>query len=126
MPIKKTVTPAEYEECKAFWEYAQYKPLMRDYLIKLTNEGKRSAFYGKSLLNIGMRPGIPDYFYPLPNVRWHGLWIEMKRRDGSKTKKNPKQDEWIAKLIAVGQYACYAYGAEDAISIWNKYVTNQL
>ncbi len=128
MPVNKEgkLIPTEYQECKTFWDYALYHPLMRDYLIKLTNEGKREAWYGRSLLNIGMRPGIPDYFYPLPNGRWGGLWLEMKRSDGQKARKNLQQEQWIEKLLAIKHYACYAYGAEHAMEIWKQYVNNEI
>lgn len=118
--------PTEYQECKAFWEYASYTPEVGKYLIKLTNEGKREAWYGRSLLNIGMRPGIPDYFYAMPNEKYHGLWLEMKKSDGANKRKDPKQDQWIESLNANKYFACYAYGSRHAIQIMVAYTSNKL
>jgi hypothetical protein len=118
--------PTEYQECKAFWEYAQLIPMLREYLIKHVNEGKRSAIGGKLLKGIGMRPGLPDYQYPVANEKFTNLWLEMKRIDGREKPKDPRQDEWIDKLNKIGHYASYAYGASDAISIYERYVKNLL
>lgn len=73
-----------------------------------------------------MRPGIPDYFYPVPNDQWRGLWLEMKRSDGLKARKNLLQEQWIDKLLAIKYYACYAYGAEDAMRICKAYMNNEI
>lgn len=119
---------SEHQECKAFWQYAQNIPMLREYLIKIPNEGKRESWYGRSLKNIGLRPGLPDYYYPVHNDTWHGLWLEMKRKDVKKSalKQNHLQNEWIEKLIKIGHYACYVYGWEDAVNVYNDYIGNRI
>ena len=116
-------TSTEYQECKAFWEYAQLVPNLRNYLIKIANERTDEVWYIKSLLRIGLRSGLPDYYYPLPNKKYFGLWIEMKRANG-KTTNN--QEEWIDKLNKIGHYACIAHGAMEAIDIFNNYINDRL
>ncbi len=118
--------PTEYEECKTFYKWASLHPICKDYLIHHVNEGKRSMIAGVRLKAIGMRAGVPDYQLPVANKQWHGLWIEMKLIDGQKKTKRESQDNWIAKLLNVGQYATYAYGAEDAISIVTDYLNNRI
>lgn len=125
LTVKKTY-PTEYQECKAFWQFSQSIPMLREYLIKIVNEGAREAWYGRSLINIGLRPGLPDYFYPIPNSLWRGLWIEMKRKNGLNRKKTYNQENWIEKLMKVGYYATYAFGAEDAIDIYKKYTKDEI
>lgn len=108
------------------WEYAQYHPMLKEFLIKNVNEGKRSKITGYRLKLIGMRAGLPDYHYPVPNKKYHGLWLEIKRKNQKNSKKNKLQEAWIAKLLKIGHYATYAYGCDDAIKIYTDYVNNKL
>lgn len=118
--------PRESEECRAFWQWAQYFPEIREYLIKIVNEGERSVITGKNLKDIGMRPGIPDYFFCFPNSKWHGLWIEMKRKGDEARPANKLQLEWISKLRRVGYYATFCYGLEHAQTIIMDYFNNRI
>jgi hypothetical protein len=122
----KTLIATEYEECQAFWLWSMTQPVVRDYLIKNTNEGKRSARYGHGLKMIGMRPGLPDYHLPLSNNNYHGLWIEMKRMGSNNRKKDSDQLTWINRLNMAGHYASYAYGWENAKQIVSDYLANKL
>ena len=118
--------PSEYQECKAFWGYAQRVPLLKKYLIKHANERIGHSWFTKALIAIGMRPGLTDYQWPLRNNKYVGLWLEMKRIDQRDEPKKPEQDEWIANLLEIGHYATYAYGCEHAIKIYTDYVNNRL
>jgi hypothetical protein len=125
--LTEKIVPNEYKECKWFYEWAcAYNPLLREYLIKNVNEGQRSSMMGKLLKLIGMRPGIPDYQLPLPNANWRGLWIEMKKTDQERRKKDDKQNEWIYKLKKIRQYATYAYGWEHASKIVVDYLNDRI
>ena len=118
--------PSEYQECKAFWQYAVAKGFS-DYLVKHCNERKENdPWFVKSLLAIGLAKGLPDYQYIIPNAKYHSLWLEMKRKDQRNEKKRPEQDTWIARLKKVGHYSTYAYGCDDAIKIYTDYVNNRL
>ncbi len=123
---KKIYTTDEYYECEMYFEWAQKMPILRDYLIKIVNEGKRSGREGNRLKEIGMRPGIPDYFLPFANQKYYGLWIEMKTLDEKEREKNKNQDMWIKKLLQINHYATYAYGCHDAIKITLDYMENNL
>lgn len=118
--------PTEYDECRTYFEWAQLQPMVRDYLIKNVNEGKRSFYSGKRLKAIGLRRGLPDYHLPISNANWHGLWLEMKRIDGKTKTKDYDQVLWIKRLIAAKQYATFCYGAEEAIRITNDYLNNKI
>jgi hypothetical protein len=120
------VVPNEYQECNAFFRWSQTQPIVKDCLIKICNEGVRTPRQAYQLRAIGLRPGVPDYLLPIANAQYHSLWIEMKRRDKRRTKKEPRQDAWLAKLRALGHYSTYAYGCEDAIHIVEQYLNNQL
>jgi hypothetical protein len=120
------IIPNEYQECIAFYQWCQTKPVVQDLIIKICNEGIRTPKQAMGLRAIGMRPGIPDYLLPLANGTYHSLWIEMKRRDKVKTKKEPRQEYWLAKLHMLGHYSTYAYGWEDAARIVEQYISNTL
>lgn len=124
---KETMGLTEQKHCELFYAWAEHNPNLGEYLIKNVNEGKRSWFTARLLKLIGFRAGIPDYQYPVPNERYIGLWIEMKRTE-LKGKKNSNnfQELWLEKLKKVGHYATYAYGYADAIAITKAYLENRL
>lgn len=122
----QNIIPSEHEECVIFYQWAQLNPLLKEFLIKNCNEGKRTYFTGKRLKAIGMRKGLPDYFLPLPNATKKGLWIEMKRVDGRNKTKDFDQLLWIKKLLSIGHHATFCYGADDAIQITKDYLANKI
>lgn len=122
----QTLIPSEYQECKAFWQYA-VAMRFNDDLVKNANERKdNDPWFIKALFAIGFRKGLLDYHYIVPNGKYHGLWIEMKRKDELGKKTKPEQDEWIERLQKRGHYASYAYGCDHAIKIYTDYVNNRL
>jgi hypothetical protein len=116
----------EYMECVAYWKWSQTNPVLRKYLIKHVNEGKRTKLTGHYLNRIGMRKGLPDYQLPLGNGNWIGFWLEMKPRNQKNFKKKPEQVEWIEKLRLVGHYANFSYGWEDAMHQTLDYINNKI
>lgn len=111
----------EFQECKAFFQWALLNPLIRDILIHIPNEGKRSLSTGSHYKLIGLRSGVSDYYLPLPSRKGHhGLWIELKRVSGSKT--TDSQLKWIDKMRNLGYAAEIAYGAKQAIDIVIEYL----
>ena len=119
----KKVT-SEYAECVAFYRWAQANPVVSDYLIKIPNEGRRNPFSGYCLKLIGLRAGVPDYFLPLANAKYHGLWIEMKACKQSSI--TTMQKDWIAKLNKIDHHAVIAYGSVDAIRIVTEYLADSV
>lgn len=126
VPEVYSLHASEYQECKTYWQWAQYQPQLSEYLIKICNENQNKPWFTKALIAIGMRPGLPDYHYPIPNDNWAGLWIEMKTKKTKKHIKRANQDLWIEKLKRVNHYATYAYGSDDAISITKEYIENRI
>lgn len=116
----------EYHDCRRFYEWACWQPMLKEYLIKHVNEGKRSVVMGRLLKLIGMRTGLLDYQLLLPNKNWNGLWLEMKTTDERGKKKRDSQDEWIARLLKIKHYATYAYGSDEAIQIVKDYLTDKI
>ena len=69
----------------------------------------------------GVRAGVPDLFLPAPAGEWHGLFIEMKKKD-RKNKPTKEQKMWIDALQEQGYRAEVAYGADAAIKILKDYL----
>lgn len=122
----QTLVLTEYQECKAFWQYACLMGFNDD-LIKNANErlGDTNWFI-RALYAIGFRKGLLDYQYIVSNDKYHSLWIEFKRRDHTEKKNKREQDEWIERLLKRGHYAAYAHGCDEAIKIYTDYVNNRL
>lgn len=57
---------------------------------------------------------------PCPNREYHGLFIELKRRDGGKV--SMQQKYYIARLNDNGYLAVVCYGAKEAIKIIEEYL----
>src|SRR5271154_5778443 len=108
--MKYALVPSELQECKAYWQWSMTIPLLRDYLYKITNEGKRTLSYGRNLKDSGLRAGLPDYHYPVANNGYHGFWLEMKKRNMTCKNVPDHQLVWIEKLLAIGHHATIGYG----------------
>lgn len=118
------VVASEYQECRAFWQMAQYHPILKSYLIHIPNQGQRSIAYYNALKSIGFRSGAPDYILPYPIGGHSSLWLEMKKK-GVK-RHSVLQDDWLAKLNAIGNLALYAYGADEAYQTCLDYLEGKL
>lgn len=118
--------PTEHQECVAFYDWAIHNHLVRDYIIHIPNEGRRTFNSGRKLKLIGLRAGVPDYFIAIPNGKHHGLFLEMKRQGLEKQAKRENQLAWIERLIENGYYACMAYGADQAIAVVNDYLAGKI
>lgn len=121
--MKKRIS-SEYQECLAYFKWAQYHPVLKEYLIKIVNEGKRNAITGYRLQLIGLRAGLPDYYLPISNRNYNGLWIEMKVSKSFNKRNN--QDEWIEKLKKIGHYAIYAIGWQEAARVTMDYLEDRI
>lgn len=117
---------SEYQECLAYWQWAQHYPIVKEFLIKHVNEGKRSKMTGHRLNMIGMRKGLPDYQLAIPNKTYYGFWLEMKKKEEKCKEKREEQVEWINKLRSIGHYANFAYGWEDAVDQTLGYINNRI
>ncbi len=121
---KVTEIPTEYAECKALWQWAQHVAVVKQMLIKVVNEGKRSPMTGSRLKAIGMRAGVPDYILPIKSGKYGALWLEIKRRDNGSV--SDAQVDWLKKLQASGHCACVCYGWEHAAQVITDYLAERL
>ncbi len=72
-------------------------------MFAVPNGGARTAATGSRLRAEGVHAGIPDIFLAAPRAGRHGLFIELKRRDGGRVSQ--AQRESMEALESQG-YAC--------------------
>lgn len=117
--------PSEEDECKAFYDYTQLIPAIKEYVVHFANEGKRTN--GRRLKRIGGLPkGFPDYCIFIPSRGFHSLFIEMKTIDERLKKQKEEQIKWIERLLKAGHYATFAFGAEHAIQVLINYLDHKI
>ena len=124
----------EHIEQKTLIEWADMQPLARytfkagkvgDFLFHIANGGARSAVTGAILRSDGVRKGMLDLCFCLPNKNHHALYIEMKAP--TKTARVSKEQRcWIDRLNEAGYLACVAYGFSQAKEIIEKYLRNEV
>ena len=101
---------SESLEQQAVFEYALWRGLP---LFAIPNGGKRAIQTAARLKAEGVRPGVPDMFLPMAAKGYHGLFVEMKRKDGGRL--STRQRDWLELLGANGYKAVVCHGADEAI-----------
>lgn len=116
--IEKTT---ESSSQRAFFAWAALNkaacPPLAD-MYAIPNGGSRgdtkesAQIVGGNLKAEGVKPGVSDIFLPEPVGNLHGLYIEMKRRDGGEESK--EQKDFGARMIAKGYGYAVCHGWEQA------------
>lgn len=109
--------PTEDEEQMALFTWAHHMAatghipeLSR--LFHVPNGGRRGPAEAGRFKAMGVKPGVPDVFLDVPRGGFHGLRIELKRRNGGKVSKD--QTDWIDWYNANGYRAVICYGWDEA------------
>lgn len=93
-------------------------------LFAIHNQGHGDKVRGGFAKAEGVKPGVPDLCWPLPNSRFHGLFIELKReivKGKSKGVVSADQTDWGNWLLDK-HYAFYVcYGWREAADILTDY-----
>lgn len=87
------------------------------------NGGKRGLLEAVRLKQAGVLAGIPDIHLPIARQGFHGLWIEMKAKDGVVSKS---QKGVIADLRAAGHSVHVCRSSNEAIEVIKKYLDIRL
>lgn len=102
---------AEDDEQKALMEWASMASIdgirVSDYLFAIPNGGKRNPREAARLKGLGVKAGVSDLFLPVARGGYHGLWIEMKSKNGKASKA---QTEWLIKMRDQGYAAALCFG----------------
>ena len=124
---RKITEPSEYaEQCAIFKRvqlYAKKYPELR-FLIGSMNRVRLTICQAVKAKNAGMKKGMPDIFLPVEKGRYCGLWIELKRKKGSKIL--PEQIEWKDFLLKQGYLHCFCYGADEALTAIISYLEREV
>lgn len=104
--------PSERSEEVALLNWATYHGVV---LVKIPNEGKRSAQYCAMLKKQGLRAGFPDLFAVTKFSGFRGGFIEMKQNRPYTPSEKAKtswqnQEWWINYLNEQGYLAFFSYG----------------
>lgn len=67
----------------------------------------------------GLRPGVSDLFIGYPNGVFHGLFLELKAKDG---RVSDEQDDFILKMSEQGYKCVVAKSYDGAIAEIEHYV----
>ena len=122
----QNLTPSEHLEQITLitWYRRTYK---NELLVAIPNGGKRHIKTAVSMKLEGVSKGFPDLFLPVPNSKFHGLFIEMKRQKGGTVSK--EQRAWLEYLNSVGYQATVCKGfleAKEVIECYLKDVTQTI
>jgi len=90
-----------------------------DEIFAIPNGGKRHIFTASRMKLEGVKPGIPDLFLPVAKRGYHGLFIEMKKLNGTLSEAQKKK---IPKLRAQGYAVIICKGAERAKALIKSYL----
>lgn len=107
--------PTEAQEQTALFQWAA---MMEGRISELAllhsvpNGGSRHPIEAVHLKQQGVKPGIPDIFLPCARGPFHGLYIEMKRRQGGRVSVDQKK--MLLALRAQGYKAEVCRGWEEA------------
>lgn len=133
---RKLLIPSEATEQRSLVKWLSYHPLVRDYFLKIDNEGKRTTIEKKGKIipvglfnafKMGLKPGAADLFIFYPTKKYHGLFLEVKRSK-KYTPSEMRTDTWIAQqeflnsVKSVGYAGEVCYGVEDGVSIVEAYL----
>lgn len=111
----------ESQEQRALFEWAAYHPICSKYLIHIPNGEKRDIGTAIKLKKMGVKKGVSDLFLAYPFCLWHGLWIELKRKNASRVIFGA-QNDWLHEMNNLGYVAVFAYGWEHAKNIILHYL----
>lgn len=117
--------PTEDEEQMALFTWANHMAVTGKYpeliwLYHVPNGGSRGPGEAGRFKAMGVKPGVPDVALDEPRGGFHGLRIEMKRRQGGRV--SPAQREWIDHYNQIGYRAVVCYGWDEAREAIEEYL----
>jgi hypothetical protein len=118
-------TATEHDEQSALIAWAAMNEVAHPELAQLfsiPNGGKRHIITAVRLKEEGLKSGVPDLMLAVARGKYHGLFIEMKRKQG---RRSHEQTDWIARLRNFGYSALTCYGCDEAINAIMAYLAQE-
>lgn len=109
----------EDEEQKQLIQWCRTDPKWQ-YLFHIPNESVGGKGWLIRNRQLGVKSGVPDLFYPVPVDPYHGLFIEMKRKQGGVLSE--AQKKWIKALQQLGYRVEVCKGWEEARTALERYI----
>ena len=116
----KVINLPEAKEQENFVQYLRLNAIPH---FAIPNGGSRNRIEAANLKRQGVIAGVPDMMIPLPNKKYSGLFIEMKRKKGGVVSKYQKR--WIEFLNQYGYKAVVCKGNEEAINAVQEYLDDR-
>ena len=117
--MQKLNVPLETEEQRNFVAHLERIGVL---FYAVPNEGKRSRWAAQKMKAEGMKPGVPDIVICHARGGYHGLYIELKRRNSTASALRPNQREWKENLEAQGYRVEVCKGAMHAADVVADYI----
>lgn len=95
-------------------------PEFKDDLHHFANQRKCSQIEGRLLKRMGVKKGVSDLFLGVPTNDYHGLWVELKTKQGVLSKE---QEEFLKRKNERGYLAVVTYGETEAQEAFSKYLS---
>ena len=125
MTAKTCPTESEEQQAVMSWsEWAANRMPEAGLLFHIPNGGARTAVTGARMKAEGVKKGVPDLMLPVARGGYHGLFIEMKRRQGGRV--SPEQAGWLRNLEVMGYCTRVCFGADDAIKVIDDYLRGNI
>lgn len=117
----RLVAPEDAEQITVMeWAAAnEYRYPQLAFLLHIPNGGSRRKAEAVKLRRMGVKPGVPDLFLPVPRGSYAGLWIEMKRKDGV---LSSLQSGFLQAMASFGYCCAVCRGADEAIARLEAYL----
>jgi len=87
------------------------------------NDARTCAIRGGSMKAEGVKPGVSDIFLPCAKHGTHGLYIEMKKKDGKPSKE---QLDFKKDMQLAGYGVCICYSWTEARNVIIEYLSANL
>lgn len=113
----------EKNEQIAIINYCELRGAPYNLIFHIPNGGSRNIIEAVNLRKQGVKAGVPDLFLPVPTTKYHGLFIELKRSEGS-ARVSATQKKWLDLLEQNKYKAIVCYGAEHAIQEIEAYLSS--
>lgn len=122
MSISRSETPTEHAEQVQFFQLAAYILTADQYALlwATPNGGFREPRNASSLVAEGVKKGVPDVVFAYPTEEYSGLFIEFKRRKGSRVSN--EQTDMLRRLREAGYKAEICYGCDEGITVLKSYL----
>lgn len=100
------------------------RPEYKHLIFAIPNGGQRHPSVALKMQAEGQKSGTPDVFCAIPKGKWHGLFIELKKIDGSGPSESQKKA--LAELSRAGYATAVAWGANSMFEALEAYLDENI